>query len=317
MTNYIEFGGRVDSPAPFLTKGGKLRALALKTTAGKLDAIVKKTLNDPACGTVEYRALGDHVLLMLGGFDTVSCTRAPFDTWGTVREVVASFFVPIVGGNEVLGGFLAKTFGLTGPYVIVDNPMSYVGGRDVYGYAKSQGRFTPAGGFADKVTVRVYGGAFDPKTQAGWRDFLEVEALAPAPPPDPAALLNGPAAVVGHFLPGFASSIATDSDLPYGGVSLVLPLLKSLANGKGSQIFLKQFRDAADGTKACYQAVVEGPVTTHKMKVQPSGRDFRVTLHQLDSHPIGDELGLVTQVVSGAYDIETDFTVENGVEVAP
>lgn len=317
LPEYIEYGGRVASPAPFLTTGGRLRAIPLVADEDKLDAIVDRTLNGPARKTVEYRALGDRVLLQLGGFDAVRCTTPPFDTWGTVREVQASFWIPVVAGRRKFGTFVAERFGMTAPYVIVDNPMSYVGGRDVYGYAKSQGRFTPATGVGDSTRVRVYGGEFSATSKAKWTTFLEVDALTPAVPPDPKAVLDGPKEVAAAFLPGFLKAVAGDADLPVGGVLLLAQLLQSLAKGQGNQIFLKQFRDAQDGTRACYQAIVEGPVTVSRLLAAPSARTWQVTIHDLDSHPIGAELGVGTQTTSSAFDIELDFTVEPGVEVAP
>lgn len=316
LPRYIEYGGRVSSPAPFLTTGGTLRAIPLKADAGKLDEIVDRTLNGPAQGTVEYRAIGSSVLLQLGGFDAVRCTLPPFDTWGTVEEVQASFWIPVVQGREVMGTFVAERFGMTAPYVIVDNPMSYVGGRDVYGYAKSQGKFTPADGIGEKASVKVYGGDFTPSSKAKWRPFLDVEAITPAPG-TVASALAGAAQVAAEFVPGFLQALADDSDLVMPGFKLQAQLVKALAKGQGNQIFLKQFRDAADGTRACYQAIVEGPVTVSKVRATPTGRTWRVTLHDLDSHPIGDELGLQTQDVGTAFDVEIDFTVEPGVEVAP
>lgn len=313
---YVEFGGRVAGPAPFLTTGGRLRALTLKADRDRLDEIVHRTLTGPAGGKVEYRALGEHVILQLGGFGAVRCTRPPYDTWGTVREVQASFWVPVVGGHEEHGLFVADRFGMTAPYVIVDNPMSYVGGRDVYGYAKSQGRFTPEDGIGEHAEVLVYGGDFTTTSTASWLPFLEVQALGPtAGKPGPA--MHGALEVAAALHDDLLHAVQHHEDLMIGGFKLLAQAAGDLAQGRAHQIFLKQFRDAADGTRACYQAVVEGPVTVHDVHVTPTGRDWRVTIHPLDSHPIGKELGLVSQTCASAYDVEIDFTVEDGVEVAP
>jgi len=315
LPDYVEFGGKVSSPAPFLTTGGTLRAIALKADRAKLDAIVDRTLNGPARGTIEYRALGDNVLLQFGGFKAVRCTLPPYDTWGTVREVQASFWIPVLGGEEKFGMFVADRFGMTAPYVVVDNPMSYVGGRDVYGYAKSQGRFTPADGSGDHAEVKVYGGDFTANSKAKWLDFLEIDAVPNPGPVGPA--LSGAAAIAAEFLPDFLTSVANDSDLTIGSFQLLKQVVQELAKGQGNQIFLKQFRDARDGTKACYQAVVEGPVKVDSVKATPSADGYKVTIHELDSHPIGDELGVYTQTSSIAFDVEIDFTVLAGKVVAP
>jgi hypothetical protein len=43
--------------------------------------------------------------------------------------------------------------------------------------------------------------------------------------------------------------------------------------------------------------------------------DWTLTVHELDSHPIHQELGITTQPAEIALDMEIDFVVENGVEV--
>ncbi len=86
--------------------------------------------------------------------------------------------------------------------------------------------------------------------------------------------------------------------------------------GQVHQLFLKQFRDAEDGTRACYQAVVEAPVKVLRVSNKLVGRDADVTIHHLDSHPIGQELGVTSQRAQIVFDAELDMVVEHGVEVA-
>ena len=81
------------------------------------------------------------------------------------------------------------------------------------------------------------------------------------------------------------------------------------------QVFLKQFRDAAEGTRACYQSVVEAPITVKRVSLRPSLRDWDLTIHHLDSHPIEQEIGIGSQRAAMAFDGELDMVVETGVEI--
>jgi hypothetical protein len=45
-------------------------------------------------------------------------------------------------------------------------------------------------------------------------------------------------------------------------------------------------------------------------------RDWTLTVHPLDSHPIHRELGITTQQAKLALDMKIDFVVENGFEVS-
>ncbi|MEA2125721.1 MAG: hypothetical protein QOI80_2503 [Solirubrobacteraceae bacterium] len=312
---YVEYGGRVDSPAPFLSDGGELRALALDADAEKLDALVERALTVPAQGAVEYRAIGGIVLLQAGRFARVSCQVPPFDQWGGVPEVVACFWVPVLAGREHLGVFVAERFGFFAPFVFVNNPMSYVGGRDVYGYSKSEARFEPASGRGPKLKVSTFGGNFTAESQAGWHKVLEIEQLDGGGPAG--EVLEGIKDVAGALVPGLIDLIKTDGDLELPGLKLMQSVLSAALAGRGNQVFLKQFRDADDGTRACYQAVVEAGATFTKAKARPVGHAVRVTIHPLDSHPITEELGVATQTTSRVLDCELSFVVERGEVVAP
>ena len=77
--------------------------------------------------------------------------------------------------------------------------------------------------------------------------------------------------------------------------TLTAGLMGDLLAGRVGQVFLKQFRDAADGTRACYQSVVEAPVQIRRVESGLAPRDWAIQVHPLDSHPIGDELGVGDQ----------------------
>jgi len=68
-------------------------------------------------------------------------------------------------------------------------------------------------------------------------------------------------------------------------------------------VFLKQFRDVADGHLACYQAIVEAP--SRLVDLRQAGAlasEYRVTVNQYASHPILDEIGLEAQSALPAAD---------------
>lgn len=100
-----------------------------------------------------------------------------------------------------------------------------------------------------------------------------------------------------------------------GDLQLAAGLLADLFEGRVGQVFLKQFRDATDGKRACYQAVVETPVHVRRVETTLADRDWSIRVHPLDSHPIDHELGVGDQQATLAFDIEIDFVVENGFEI--
>jgi uncharacterized protein with NAD-binding domain and iron-sulfur cluster len=314
---YIEYGARVTTPGPFLCEGGLLRGLVLEGDPVKLERFVDRALNAPADGEVTFRPLGPHVLLLIGGFESVSATTPPFADWGSVREMQAGFFVPVLVGRDRRDVFIADRLTLTVPYIVVDNPISYLGGREDYGFPKAMGAFRPSHGLADRMSVSVFGGDFGRDAQAAWRPFLEVAPADVGAPDEKGTALRGSGAVVARVVGGKVresrgSARASSGEIRLPGVRLVGSLVSAMLRGRVSTTYLKQFRDATDGTLACYQRLIDAPLHVRHLRAWPSRREWEVTVHRLDSHPIGEELGIGTQRASQAFDVELDFVVEAG-----
>jgi uncharacterized protein with NAD-binding domain and iron-sulfur cluster len=311
---YVEYGGRATAPSPFACEEGRLRGLLLQGDGPRIAALVETMFNGPAGRGVEYRALGSLVMMLMGGFARVTSLTPPFDRWGAVRETQASFWIPVLAGRDAGPVFIAERLLLAVPYVFVDNPMSYLGGRETFGYAKTMGRFVPPTGLGDHVTLQAFGGNFGRNEGADWHDFLEVIAGAQRSDPEQDAPGSGPLALLRHLV-GDMPGLAEGSELVVGDIRLTTGLVDDLLAGRVGQVFLKQFRDAADGTRACYQAVVEAPVQIRRVESALSERRWSIRVHPLDSHPIDRELGIVDQRSELAFDIEIDFVVEDGLEV--
>ncbi|MDQ6806130.1 MAG: hypothetical protein M3065_14495 [Actinomycetota bacterium] len=294
---YVEYGARPTSPGPFHCQQGTLRGFVLKAEQARLAALSHRAYTEPCGGSTRYSPWSEYVLLLLGGFQSVCATSAPFSGWGSVREVQASVWLPLIASTDDPLG--PDRLVLAVPYILVDNPMSYLGGREVYGYAKTMGRFAPASGLAATVVVEAYGGDFGAGHQAGWHPLLEVSA----------------AGGQGLGADSWVSILELLLDVAPG--LLEHPeLLAELLSGKPSQVFLKQFRDAQDGTRACFQEVLEAPVTVNGFSASRLPGAWQVVFHSLDSHPIVAELGLMTpQTAAAAFELTTDFVVEAGVAV--
>jgi uncharacterized protein with NAD-binding domain and iron-sulfur cluster len=311
---YVEFGGRATSPGPFLSEGGRLRGFVLEGDGEKIADLVHRTLNAPAGRANDYRAVGSRVLLLIGGFERVSSMTPPFDRWGTVHEVIAAFWVPVVAGKDWGDVFVAERVGLAVPYIFVDNPMSYLGGRETYGYVKTMGRFDPPGGVGERMLVQTFGGNFGRDEGADWHPFLEITPAGGAGARRDGESIERPTDLVDN-LAGNPLDRQADGEILLPGMRLTRSVVEDLLAGSFRQVFLKQFRDAADGGRACYQSVIEAPIEVLGGGMRPSDRDWNVRIHALDSHPIGQEMGVSSQRASLAFDAEMDMVVKNGIEI--
>jgi len=311
---YVEYGGRATAPSPFVCAGGRLQSFLLEGDRACIDALVERMFDTPAGGAVDYRALTSRVMMLIGTFNRVASLTPPFDRWGSVRETQASFWIPVLAGRDLGDIFVAERLLLAVPYVFVDNPMSYLGGRETYGYAKTMARFDPPGGLAEQVTMQVFGGDFGRGEGADWRDFLEIVAAPRRTAREAEPATTGLLGLARHLV-GDLPGLEAGEDLVVADIRLTSGLLGELALNRVGQVFLKQFRDAADGTRACYQSVVEAPLQVTRVRSVPSLHDWTIRVHPLDSHPIDRELGIADQQAALAFDIEIDFVVEDGVEI--
>jgi hypothetical protein len=162
--------------------------------------------------------------------------------------------------------------------------------------------------------MKAFGGDFGRSEGADWRDLLELTSTGARRAPDQRPTQTGTLPLV-QLLVGDGAQIKQGEDVVLADLTLTAGLIDDLIAGRMTQVFLKQFRDAADGTRACYQAVVEAPVQIQRVSYSLTERDWSVTVHPLDSHPLDHELGVTSQQAGIAFDMEIDFVVDNGYEV--
>jgi hypothetical protein len=318
IPQYVEYGARATAPGPFICADGEFQGVVVKGDADLIDAFVERVYTAPAPDGVVYKRvpLCDQLLMLTGNFGKVSATARPFASMGGIREVQLSFWLILMGGTEIAGVFVPDRLVLAVPYIFVDNPMSYAGGREDYGYPKVMGQFSPPDGLGDVVTINAYGGDFNPDAMAGWYPFLQLSPHAESPigpdanPPSPRAPVSSfddfvDRATGGRVRRGNASQIGVAGEIPQEAVDAFFM--------HPHQLFLKQFRDFASTTSAALQQVVEVPIEITMMMPQRSAPgELDLTIHHLDSHPIDTELGVKSQQRLLPWSLAMSFNVLPG-----
>jgi hypothetical protein len=91
-----------------------------------------------------------------------------------------------------------------------------------------------------------------------------------------------------------------------------LDAIRSMLKQEVNQIFLRQFRDPAGGGASQLQVVcAPARVDLDSFSAKVLGT-HRLTLNQLDSHPLGEQLGLRSGPVGPCFRVKMDFTVDRG-----
>src|SRR5262249_39640273 len=256
---YVEWGGEQVFPQPLQLQEVSFYSFMLDADFRSLRAVCDKYLNGPAGGRVEYHPLVPRVLLAFASIGRASCAEPPDSQKGWMSEVDVAFWVPVVAGRRAGPLFFAERVAWFLPYVFVNNAWASATGREIYGFPKEIGAFEipassghPARLRADTLVLDRY----HPTTQAAVRPIVEVvrtdHQLVGTLAKTWADLEEAFKDFI-HMFFGDAGKIR----LP--GLGLVLELFRFLTHERVPMVFLKQFRDVADGRRSAYQAIVEAP----------------------------------------------------------
>ena len=300
-----------------------MRMFFLKGDWDAIRALTDRVLTKKAKNTV-FHPVMPYVLFM-HGLNVVSSKTPPWDQYGEVREILAAFWVPVLAGRRENGKFIGEKLCMSLPYILVDNPISHIAGREIYGFPKALGNFT---GEADELVVQGYGGDFKPGTTAGWFDFIRTSrAQAGAATAGDADNEEEAAAILAEESSADLTELDLDlTELEPGlnasgvgdAAKLFRRVISDFLKGQMNQVFLKQFRDAEKQNLAAYQEVIEAPALTKTADYKFERGAWRVELNSLASHPIATELGLRTQTPGFSVRITGFvFDVEPGGVITP
>jgi hypothetical protein len=314
---YVERGGELVVRQPLSLRGVTTYAFTLNARMDRLAALADRHLNAPAKGAVRYVPAGPFVALVCADIARGQARDEPDRSKGWMSERDVAFWVPLWAGKQVGPVFVPQRLVFFLPYVFVDNVAATITGREIYGFHKESGilRFPASPALAGSFSVDTL-----VIPEHGFESAGEVTRLIDIQPFDAGASRR--------------EEEWKDVDAGLGGLSqrlrsLVLQgLVESAADaaqkalgaaglGDVRMVFLKQFRDAVDPSRACYQAIIEAPAVVKAIRAGGALPRHRVRITPADSHPIVDELGLsgaVTESVFGSW-LDFDFVMERGTVV--
>ncbi len=280
-------------PQPYLVGGGHFVFFALGANRKQLQNIVNSHFNDPSSGAVEYRVLSDYVIA--GCFqiaDSRSATRDPEAPNAYYTESDLLFFVPVAYGKSHAGSFRVERMVWFVPAVFVDTSAAVAEGREVYGFPKLLAHCTFPRTADDpalfSVSTDVYQGS---KAAQRLRPgvIFEAERLDAAHfgalPSNWGSLLE--------TMTGMSKLLQVGTDPARGGFRQTSRERMSLFSKDQRLLVLKQFRDAADASRACLLQFVECPITVTGFRgagLVPG--DWRVRITRYPKLDLARELGI-------------------------
>lgn len=287
MPLYVQYGPLVGLPPVVATNAVVYGFFLRAGENGELTDLCKKVFEEPtktAAGEPMVKCEPLDATHVMVTFATIAAVKSAFGGV-PVSENEVLLQVPVkvtASGQAPFNAFFA-------PYVIIDNPASITGGREIYGYAKTYGNVTPLPPIGEimPLSLQAFGG------DAG------SPALGLVPLIDVMPQALNPLALVDLLAP-----------LTVEFQALVNNVLADKLNPPVRQIFLKQFQDV-DGIHASVQQIAYADYAiTPIAPPELLGFSYNVTIHEVGSHPAKKELGILSpQVVDGGFVLMQNFTL--------
>ena len=342
LPRYVEYGALATAPGPLMCEAARLYCFFVKGDRDRVQALCDRVLQAPTGGALRYKVpqLAPVVLSFgsIGGLRSLDPTHSGR---GSAFEPEAAIWIPTIAqhrdGDDYIDGHVAVFM----PYIWVDDPIAFAAGREVYGFAKTQGwlpnmgdpRKTPAGASGDAIPdppdelyLDVYGTErYATGSELGQKRLVTVRhagATRGLGEDDQeearlAALFDhalgsldpgGDEGGTGQVTRGLFGRVA-------GMVSLATSVGDFFTEKVIHHVFLKQFRDAEDGDAAVLQQVVEAQSTvvpgTLRWRRLPGAYDLEI--NELVTQPLQAELGIDPQQrVRLGFAAEFGFRMEQG-----
>ena len=284
---FVSIPGDPTAPAPIELLGVNLWSFPLQADLAALQALCDQLVATPSGGAVRFHPLLPMVFMGITEFPNAFFPAV--GAHGRARERELSFGIPGLYLSRT-GAFPEIGFAALMPFLFLDNPVAIATGREEFGFFKQAGKLQlPGDPGSNGFAVDVYGvKKFDPETFWGETRLLTLTDTGAAAAAD-IGLPWADVADAGRKLTEALFRAAGDGVAKLAGEAAPLA---GLALGHLSQVFLKQFRDIADGTRACYQAVTLARYAVTGLHSVSLANRYRMELNPLDSSPVAAVLGL-------------------------
>jgi uncharacterized protein with NAD-binding domain and iron-sulfur cluster len=347
MNRYVEYGAMATAPGPLSCERARLYCFFLACERARVQQLCDTVFKAPTGGALRYRV--PRVAPIVLTFGTIAGLRSLHPDHaghGTADEPEAAIWVPVIAQRWMNGSYVDEHLAIFMPYIWVDDPIAFASGREVYGFAKTQGWMPrlgdPRAGGPQAVErscpdppaelgLDVYGVAeYGVGSEVSRRRLLTIRARGPRRGgPTSGAAQTHEGADLGSLVTHCISELDPEwRDRPavtrsaqqprrrLAGMSGHARVIAALLSEQAIRLaFLKQIRDAARGEFAALQQIVEArsTVTPESMRWRKLRGAYDLDVNPLASQPVLDELGLPpSQTITRAFVAEFGFRMEPG-----
>jgi uncharacterized protein with NAD-binding domain and iron-sulfur cluster len=295
LPRYVRRDGELLAVPP-IALGIDVHMFLLRADPQRLTELLDKHLNHG--GPQVYRPLSSLAVLYCSRVHNYPI-KEPF---GWVPELDFGIWIPAIAGEMRGGVFRPDRLVTFTPYIWVSNDVALTNGRSFFGFTKDIGVMTMPARLEDasEFTLDTYViPQFGPESAIEQRRLFTVQRMDGPPPGGLQSWLKNGRELAQALVDTAQQLRHPDLAVGFSGG---LDLARALWDAPRGQrmVFLKQFPDVVDGSRACYQAVVEADIRiTGEVTGALSPGRWEVTIDAYDSHRIVDSLGLITDLRDG------------------
>jgi hypothetical protein len=310
LPEYVDAGpGQPVFRGPYLQQQARMAAFLFPAGREQLSALCDRFLNLSPDAPYKYVPLLSSLVMIFTEMLVASLDERDRQV-GLIPETELSFWLPLLALRKTGSGYLPDHPAWFLPWLFVDDGSAIATGREVYGFNKQQASFRKPEDPGDPQFVASVMGfkEYGPQARASLLPLVELKRSPGS---------SGAATPAWTGWPEAQSALAEGLSAQGGadpGAGWV-DFAAQLVTERAPLVFLKQFRDAADTRRACYQALVEAPI---KLKSFYEGgflpANYELHINQLASHPLAAWLGLQSKPAL-AVRMSVDFTLGAGREV--
>lgn len=321
---YIDFPNDTVMPLPGIAKQVLIYSFLVDADYSKLQDICNNRLNIfPESLNIKFTPLSNKVLIVTSKFFEGKTKNLDYSKPGELIENSIQIFIPVLqchkNTKNVWKGFSLFLFA---PYIFVDNDISLVAGREQLGFPKVLGRFTLPNDAqkVDYISVQAFGfkqfNRHNPD-KSEWNDLMKITMKNTSSSVEQKKFdkLKIGKDILGSLKELFLEN--ANSDDYKVGFQFFINQVSNALSKKVNMVFLKQFRDVADPSKACYQAIIES--SGYVEKIHDGGYlndQYQLEISEFASFPLMNDFGWKEiNPISKAFWVKCDLVFECGKEI--
>ncbi|HEY2162156.1 MAG TPA: FAD-dependent oxidoreductase, partial [Solirubrobacteraceae bacterium] len=140
LGTYVDYGALATAPGPLLCERARLYCFFVQADRDRVQRLCDRVFKEPTGGALRYRV--PRLLPVVLTFVTIAGLRSLHPAHAdraSASEPEAAIWVPTIAQRFRSGRYVDEHLAIFMPYLWVDDPIAFASGREVYGFAKTQG----------------------------------------------------------------------------------------------------------------------------------------------------------------------------------